>query len=265
MKNKKYKIAVFTDLKKSASETIKSTLKLAKIINGDIEVFNVKSLVEIIKRDNQLTAVRSLKDQHILTRQKLIKLIEPINEESNIDVKFSFAFGNVKKELASFIDQNQPDIIVLGKRRPKLINFIGDSITDFVLQKHPGLIMIADQKNTLKDSNELTLGLLNSRKESFSSELVENLMEKTEMPLRSFKVLQHEEDLRESNPLNTKKAIEYVFEQNDQAVNSISNYLSRSKVNLLFVKRNDAEKNKSNDNSRVKKLIAKSDVSILFA
>jgi hypothetical protein len=50
MKKIKYKILVLSDLKASASLTIKNTVEFAKMLDGDVELFHVKSAAEIVER-----------------------------------------------------------------------------------------------------------------------------------------------------------------------------------------------------------------------
>ena len=58
--SKKYKIVVFSDLKKSLGNTLKSTLSLAKMLNGEIAIFHVKKATEVVTEDSHLSAIRSL-------------------------------------------------------------------------------------------------------------------------------------------------------------------------------------------------------------
>ena len=77
-------------------------------------------------------------------------LISSISENQNVNINHNFAVGNVKNEVVKYIDNNNPDIIILGKRKSKALNIIGDNITQFILKKYKGTIVIVDDKNVLE-------------------------------------------------------------------------------------------------------------------
>ena len=64
MKKNIHKIAVFLDLKESEINTLKSTLNLAKMINGEVEFFHVKKPTEMIKEESQLSAMKTINDKY---------------------------------------------------------------------------------------------------------------------------------------------------------------------------------------------------------
>jgi nucleotide-binding universal stress UspA family protein len=264
MKNKKYKILVLSDLKKSATNTLKSTVSLAKIIDADITFFHVKKPIDILKTDNQLSAMRTINQENSATDKKIQKLIAPIKEAYDVNINYSFAFGNVKNEIERSIKAHQPDIIVLGKRKSKSI--IGDKVTQFVLKKHPGVIMIAANKNTLDPNKKLALGVFNGTDETINLEFAEDLIAHTKKPLKSFKIAEKTSSSKEVKDFVELKADTYVFEQNNNAINNISNYLLKNDINLLYIDRekclasNKAKSKTADINNAIKKF----DVSLLL-
>ena len=60
---KKYKILVLSNLDSSTQKILKSAVSLAKMIDGQIEVFSVTKPTEIIAGDNQLSAIRTINTQ----------------------------------------------------------------------------------------------------------------------------------------------------------------------------------------------------------
>lgn len=251
MKSNKYKILVLSDLKKSTSTTLKSTVSLAKMINGDIEFFHVKKPTDIVEKENQLSAMRTINEKYIITRKKIEKLIKSISEDYGVNVKHSFTFGNIKNEIANHIEKVKPDIIVVGKRRQKPINLIGDNLTSFVLKKHDGLIFIASDKNTIEPNKELTLGVLNATEKSFNSDFAQKLIKHTQKPLKSFRIIKKTDALKKTNEaaLGTN-IVEYVFEENDNTIKNLSNYLSKNNINLLCFDR--GHRNTKNNTNSIK-------------
>lgn len=234
---KKYKILVLSNLDSSTQKILKSAVSLAKMIDGQIEVFSVTKPTEIIAGDNQLSAIRTINTQHTTTGNQMKSLINPISEEYGTDIKYSFVFGNVKNEIKSLIEERQPDIIILGKRKSSPLKLIGDNMTQYVFNTFKGAIMIAADKSTMEPNKEISLGTLNNLEPLVNLKFAEDLMAHTKSSLKSFKIVKKLGDSDETTKPSNKKTVEYVFEQNESSIKNLSNYLSKSNVNLLYLDR----------------------------
>jgi len=265
MKNNKYKILVLSDLKKSTSTTLKTAVSLAKMIDGDIELFYVKKPIDIVEKENQLSAIRTINEIHTLTRKKIEKLINSISEEYEMNIRYSFTFGNIKNEISNRIKKVNPDIIVLGKKSKSSISLVGDNLTNFVLSEHDGIVLLASNRNTFEPNKELSLGVLNNSDESFNLDFAQNLLEYTQKPLKSFKIINKSMLLGKANEalFNNKNAVEYVFEERDNSLKTMSNYLSKNNINLLCFDRGKKSNNNSTKTS-TKEVIKNLNVSLLL-
>ena len=265
MKNKKSKILVLSDLKESTAIVLKSSVSLAKMIDGNIDLFHVIKPTDVVQKESQLSAFRTINEKHNATKKDIQNFINPLSEAYGIHINYSYTFGNVKNEIREYIANNKPDIIVLGKRTSKTFKVMGDSITQFVLKEYDGVIMIAADDNALEPNRNLSLGFLNDIDESF--EFVENLIKHTEAPVKSFKIRKKSDSLKEANIFEDKKTIEFVFEKNDNTIMNLSNYLSKNDINLLCINRgNKKTANKlSLMSSDIKEAINKLDVSLLLS
>ena len=266
MKKNKYKVLVLSNLKKSESSVLRSAISLAKMIHGNIQFFHVRKPSEIVEKDNQLSAMRVINSKYIETEKKIQNTIDPISKEFGTPISYSFAFGNIKDEILAYITKHKPDIIVLGKRKYKTLKVIGDNITELILKVHQGPILIAGNENILEPNKELSLGILNDLLEDFNIEFAENLMEHSQEPLKSFKIVKNSSELKESKDRFTDpKTIEYVFEQSDNDLNVLSKYLKKSNVNLLCLAREKKDTKKSSFvGSAINDVIDKLKVSILL-
>lgn len=247
---KKYKILVLSDLKSSAVNTLKSSISLAKMTNGQIDFFYVKNPTDIVERENQLSAIRTINKEHIIINKKIQNLINPIADEYGIKINYSFTFGNLKNEVSTYIKEHQPDIIVLGKRKSKTLNFVGDNMTQFVLDKHDGVIMLATNKNPLEPNHEISLGVLNSHEDLFKLDFSTRLIDHVQKPLKSFKIVKNSKVTQNKSILEDQKTIEYVFVHSDNTIKNLSNYLNKNNVNLLYIDRD--EKNTNQDANFIK-------------
>tara|TARA_R110002049_G_scaffold62212_1_gene166517 strand:+ start:466 stop:1278 length:813 start_codon:yes stop_codon:yes gene_type:complete len=262
MKKNKYKILVLSDLNKATSTLLKSTISLAKMVDGSIDFLCVKKPSEIVEKENQLSAIRNINQEHFAMKKEIINLIAPISNEYNININHTLSYGNVKSEIDTYIKEYKPDIIVIGKRKSKMLNLIGDNITNFVFKKHSGVIMISANENALEPNKKLALGLLNDMEDSF--EFAKYLIAHTQKPVKSFKVVKQSNILKETTNVNNKENVEYVFEDNDNTIENLSNYLSKNNINLLCVNREKRANDKYSMKADINNVINKLNVSMLL-
>ncbi|WP_439153145.1 universal stress protein [Winogradskyella sp.] len=260
MINKAYRILVLSDLKSASKSLLNSSVEIAKIINGEIEVFHVKKPTEIVESESQLSAVRTISEQSVKTHKKLKLLTESLSQKHNIKVKYKYAFGNVKQEIKHHIKTTNPDIIVVGKRKQNLLSFVGDDITDFVLQNFNGSVLIAANENAIEYDKDLSLGIFQSIENSSNKELTESFINYSKQPIKTFKISDTSTSEISSQLLGDKKSIEYVFDSNPNAIQTISDYTSKHKINLLCLDRNNEFLKKS---KYTKDLINRVNVSLL--
>jgi hypothetical protein len=263
MKKNKYKILVLSDLKKSANPILKSTVSLAKIIDGDIEFFHVKKPIDVVNKENQLSAIRTINSEYTTSDKTIKKLLKPISEEYSLKLNYKVAIGNLKDEISKRIDTYNPDVIVLGKRKQKLLG-LGDKTTQFVLENYTGAIMIASNENVLEPNDNLSLGVLNANTKALNTEFIERLIKHSKTPLKSFQIGKGTVGAEKSDSKGIK-TIEYVFEQGSNAIQNISNYLSKSKVNLLCLDRNNKNDSLNPLKPELYDVINKLNVSLLVA
>jgi len=228
---------------------LKSAVGLAKIINAELEVFHVTKPSDIVASENQLSAMRTINSKHKSVDKKIQNLITPIEKDFGINIPYSFAFGNLKNEIGGYIKKRRPDIIVLGKRKSKPFSLIGDSISEFVLNAHDGVVLITSDNAVLLPNNQISLGMLNSTKPFLNLNFAEDLMKHIQKPLKSFKIIKNSTAVKEVSKAVDDETIEFVFEQNDGTIQNLAYYLSKNNISLLFFDRGQ----KDSDNA--KKLI----------
>ncbi|MGB2758829.1 universal stress protein [Maribacter stanieri] len=246
--SKKYKIVVFSDLKKSLGNTLKSTLSLAKMLNGEIAIFHVKKATEVVTEDSHLSAIRSLNSEYRDMDNDINSIVTTYSKDFGVPLTYSCTIGNLKNEIANYIEKEKPDFIVLGKRKSKVFNILGDNLIPFVLKKHNGPVFLSDENQVLNIDKDLSLGVLSGDEETSIASLTENLLLHSQKPLKSFRILKNADTSDKTKVSKERKEIEFVFDSNDNSIKNISNYVAINNINLLCINRSQNKgdsKNKS--------------------
>ncbi|MBU2940970.1 universal stress protein [Lacinutrix sp. C3R15] len=242
MENAKYKILLLSDLKNNHDLDLKSTVSLAKMIDGEITLFHIKKPIEVVERESQLSAMRSINEKHLITDKKIETIVKPIAKEYKVRIDYKLSFGNVKHEIESYIQENKPDMVVLGKKNGKKINFIGDNITEFVLKTYKGPVMIASNQDALQPNQEVSLGVLNTVDKSLNINAIQKLINKTKAPIKTFHITKGTNNEVSQNTTLNNNNFEYIFEESDKALESVSKYVSKNKINLMCLDKNNKTK-----------------------
>ena len=260
MENKNYRILVLSEMRKTTETILKNTASLAKMIGGEIALLHIKQPLVVVKQDNQLSAVRSINDTYTTTKNQIRQLVGPISADYDVSIDTTFKVGNVKEEINKKIQDFRPDIIVLGQRKSSPLKFLGNNITKHIMSTFDGLVMIASHEQVIGNGKELSLGTLNGSKDLMKMDLLERLRKQSSKPLRSFKIKHGKNEGIQEEELE-KGMVEYVFEPQDNAINNMSNYLTRTNVDLLFMDLDDV----AEANIDVKNVIGKFNVPFLLA
>jgi nucleotide-binding universal stress UspA family protein len=141
----KYRLLVLMDMTEASYIALKKAVNLAKALDGGIEVFQVKPPTDVSNYESQISAMRAVYEERNTARKKLKDLANLVSQEDNIPIICNLTFGNVKIEIRNHLENTRPDIVVLGKRRLKFINFLGDRITRFLLTRYSGAILIVGE------------------------------------------------------------------------------------------------------------------------
>lgn len=240
MKNKKYKILLLSDLKRNSDTILKTTANLAKMAGGDIDILHVKKPADVVETDNQLSSMRSISRDYLKSKAHIESITKSVDSKINID--YGLTYGNVKQEIEEHINHTKPDIIVLGKKKFNTLKIGGDKLTEFILKIYKGIVLITSSDNVLSYNENLSIGVFNGFEESSTEDISTSLIKLTKKPIKSFKIQKAEDALTGSqNNSSSKNTIEYIFEPSDNAVNNISNYMLKNKIDLLCINRNKVD------------------------
>lgn len=244
MKTTRKKIVVLSGLKNDIDGTIRSAAGMAKMIDAEVDFFHVKKPTEIVNKESQLSAIRTINREQIKMERQLKDLIEPYAAKYDVRINCRFSMGNVKSEIEDFINKTKPDMVVMGKRKSGPLKIIGDRVTDFVLDTFPGIVLITPDVNALEPQKELSIGVLNADAKTSSTEGLNDFMKHADHKIKSFRIIEKgQNQVNESNQANDR--MEFVFEKNDNTISKLSDYLEKSQVSLLYLNRNDNKSRKT--------------------
>jgi len=240
--NSKYKLLVLFNESKAANIALNNAINLAETINGSIDILCVKPPTDVTKSSNQLAVMRDISDVERDSKKKIKQLIDSISNTKNLSVNHHFTFGNVVNQVKEHINTTQPDIVVIGKRKPKLVNALGDGLTKHLLKNHNIELLISGTETALTSFNNPSLGFLEEIAHKNKLSIAENLKSKTSKPLKIFKTVQNGKENMNSEILNSESIETIVFEFDESSkANNIPNYVHKNNVNLLCITRNVAQ------------------------
>ncbi len=247
MKTQKYKILALIDLTASSYQTVKNAVNLAKLLNGNVEVFHAKNIINIVDTENQNSAIRTLNEKHYATNNKIMHLVAQVNQEEGVSISHYLSFGNVKNEVLQHINKTKPDVIVIGKRKQKILNLLGDSITQLLLNHFFGAILITDEYKKLALKKGMSLGFYSKSLQDFQTKITKDLGENASNPIKFFKVRKrissaHKSDTLENKELrfNEKTVVSYEFEE---SVDAFITFVSKNNIELLCVANTNQNQN----------------------
>jgi nucleotide-binding universal stress UspA family protein len=157
MRNEKYKILVLSDLKENSKYALRYAVQLAKEIDANIECLHAKGISDITQIEDPLSAMNVIREVYNTMEIKLDEFIKPVIKDTDVKIKSTFVYGNIKNEIENHIIKSQPDMIILGERLPRKLKFLGDNITRLVERSFKGVIFIADDNNTLDANGNISL------------------------------------------------------------------------------------------------------------
>ena len=262
MNTPKYKLLVLTDLSEAGNIALENAVNLSKIINGSIDVFHVLRPSDITEYENQYSAMRSIDEERVSKKVKLKSLIREISKKTAVKINSKSVLGNLKEETMERIEATKPDIIVVGKRSPKLVNFLGDGFTKFILDKFEGSVLISGKKKALSAEEAMSLGMFNTTVEELSLELTKDLRKHTKTPIKQFHVRTETEQAREK----MENVITYEFDKGSNTMTTIAKYVAKNNIGLLCINPHEKKSPKrfGNLQSNLKEAIQKINVPILI-
>lgn len=235
-----YKILVLSDIGKSSETMLKTSMNIAKMVEGEIDILCVKKPTDLVEKESQLSAMRTINESFIKADNKIKTIKKELSKNTQVNIKHKISFGNLKDEISNHLTETRPDIVILGKRKSNLLSFLGDNMVNFLLKKHKGTVIVTDNKNILETSSELSLGLLNDINQS-ADRFTKKLISQTKKPLKSFQTSNKKSVLNKM--MTGNKMATFIFDKESSELKNIGVSVSKNNIDLLLVNRNQEDIN----------------------
>ncbi|MBQ4819298.1 universal stress protein [Aquimarina sp. MMG016] len=264
-KKSKYHLLVLMDLSKASEAALKNAVHLAKEINGKVEVFHVKSPADVAKYENQFSAMRAIQEDTSNVQSKLMKLIREIEKEEKVVITLQISYGNAKQAIKDKIDSVKPDLVILGKRKNNLMNFLEPDITKFVLKECNANILISGEDNKFHSFDDISLGVYGETIHKEGLEIISDLKTNEEDPIRFFRIRNpNNSDKSVTTEQNKKWAVSYTFSEGENALDGLASYITGTNTQLFCIPRKQNENASWFGLSRINDLIYKLNIPVLI-
>lgn len=262
-KKNKHKIALFTDLQEDISSLLKSAISFAQIINGEIEVIAVTKPTAFMEKENQLSAIRSLNREYLLANKRMKDLLSPIIKNYRVPINYSSTFGNIRNGIDRYLHENNPDVIVLGRHKSKHFNSAENRTINFVLNVFKGTVLVVPYNKGLEPGRKMGIGSFNCSEALFNGPFTKELFLHAKGTMKAFNMVESSKVPPPTNNSFGLKTIQYVFDHNENTVNNLPVYLSKSNIDLLFLDGVNKEKEALSRLLNVYDMARKSDINLL--
>lgn len=257
-KNNKFSILVLTDFSESSRIALRNAAKFAKLVNGSVRAYHVNSLRPFSEEENQLSLSRRLRTHRLETHAVAQEMLASISEEEGLDVNFSMDFGNVKNCVKNKVNTMEPDLVILGKRRPNPLNFLGDRLTQFVIENCNTSILVSSSNEELHSFSDLSLGFYGETIAESDLNIIDHLQEQTNA-VNYFGIRNRSLSSETKNEPN-KNERSFIFPQEGlKAIEALTSYVSRTNTQLFCISKRD-----NMDPQPVKQMVSRMDVPILI-
>ncbi|MCW5520642.1 universal stress protein [Aureitalea sp. L0-47] len=233
---KKNNIVVLINLDKPQLNIVRNSINVANSLNAVLTFLYVKKATDAVQNENHISAIKTLTDTHMKIDGKMRELLEPFQKSTDTKIRSKIAIGNVKNHIGKYLNELNPDLVILGKRPKKVLPWEGDRLTQFVVNEFNGPVLISATDQVLELNEQLSLGLLSASGSDAPKGIVEDLLKISSQPVKSFRIVNKSSDTQSSSTMPFK-TVEYAFEPGDNAVKNLSKYVLRNNVNLLFLDR----------------------------
>lgn len=181
-KESEFSFLILFDFSNASYKALDYLIKLAKTVDGEIEIFCIIDPSGIADSDNQVAALRAIQTEKKRIERKLNSIVEMIKLEG-VETCSAYSIGNLKSELKLKLAQAKPDIVVMGKRKKganRLLNYLVNECQEAVL--------ILGQESKFLKGNKITIGYNDDTLDKYDFQLISKFSQLSQTPLTLLKI-----------------------------------------------------------------------------
>ncbi|GLU44757.1 hypothetical protein [Allomuricauda sp. NBRC 101325] len=188
-------------------------------------------------------------------------LVSKFSNKGSLPINYTLKKGTVKKQVLTYLTSEQPDFLVLGKKR-RFSSLFGQSITDLVIRQtdHTNILLLG-QDDELYSFKEMNLGIFGGGIKESGLQIIKNLNPKDDNPVRLFHI--KKDKISKAKKYLGQKTISFVFSKGSNALDSMVNYVAKTNIQLLCVSK-DEGKHMWFKTSPIKAVIRKSKIPLMI-
>ena len=249
MKAQHNKILTLIDIEAPIEAIVESTVNLARTFEAEVKFLHVTRTVDPTRTENQLSVIRNRTERQNAVARFTI-LLKKIQRTENLKLDYAITKGPVKSTIRSEMEAYAPDMIVLGKRKPSAVRLIGRQVTEHVMKHFDGPLLIAHPTKPLEFKENLSLGVLDDLTAITGDDVSNALIRQSKEPVKLFAIADENQPVQtaETPSLST---VRFLFENNQNAMKNLTNYVHRNNVHLLFLGRSKAGNSNKDVNLRM--------------
>ena len=240
MKAQPNKILTLINVDEPIDTILESTVNLAKAVQAEVKFLFVSKPEDPTRTENQMEWVQTITNRRkALARFKIY--VKRAREAEQLELDYAVLEGPLKPTVQAAMEAYKPDLVVVSKRKPNAIRLVGTQLTEFVLKQFAGPVLIAHPSKVLEIKEDLSVGVLDDLATIQENQVSNALIEHTKQPVKLFTIADGSKQTvaDETQPLPT---VSFRFENNQNAMKSLSSYVHRNDVQLLFLDRTNGRK-----------------------
>lgn len=249
MKAQHNKILTLIDIEAPIEAIVESTVNLARTFGAEAKFLYVTRTEDPTRTESQLSVIRRMTErQNAMARFKI--LLKKIQRSETVSVDYSITKGAMKSTILAEMASYRPDMVVVGKRTPSSVRLFGRQVTELVMKHFNGPLLIAHPTKPLQIKENLSLGVLEDLQSITESDVSNALIRESKKPVKLFAIASDEEPAKVADRPSLS-TVNFLFENNQNAMKNLTNYVHRNNVHLMFLGRNNESGSGKNLNLRM--------------
>jgi nucleotide-binding universal stress UspA family protein len=243
MKNKNLdtgcELLVLMDFSVASYIALKYSITIAKIVKSNIKVLHVINLESVVETGNAAVVQREISDKTRKNKEELISIVEIIRTEG-IDASYVLFYGNTFNRVEEYIDLNQPDLIVLGKKK----RMISGVLTKYLLHSYRGSVLFVGQEVAFNKETRISLARPSKIFSEHDPFILSELDRYTKIPLTVITVIKSSDPDEKLDPQTVwqstngeKFKFHYENRKSPTVTKGLIEHVSEKNIELLCVAR----------------------------